>query len=153
LGSFVSGNFQNSNIRKNSMHDIYLNSEDKGLSFNTFKEKMIEICNTHRERNKALAFAFILYDFENPQISKVLKDTDYWIALNKISGEYLSVFSINYKLKDQGMDKIAHLSSFSFNDNPSDATNSLIEDYFGEDIEVNYPAILFFQVNEAAVLD
>ena len=79
------------------MYKIFLNSKNEALSFNSFKDKMIEICNSHREKNKALAFAFILYDFENPQISKVLNDEEYWLALNKISGEYLSVFSINYK--------------------------------------------------------
>jgi len=31
-----------------------------------------------------LAFAFILYDFENPQISKVFNDPDYWLNLNAI---------------------------------------------------------------------
>jgi len=133
------------------MYSIFLNSEDEGLDFNSFREKLIEICNSHRDANKALAFAFILYDFEDPQIHKVLNDKQYWLALNKISGEYLSVFSVNYK--EEGMKKTAFLTSFNYDDNPSTASNKLIEDYFGKGIEVNYPAILFFQVNEEKVID
>ena len=133
------------------MHKIFLNSQNKGLNFDSLKEKMIEICNSHRDNNKALAFAFILYDFENPQIHKVLNDSDYWIALNKISGEYLSVFSINYKPEDN--ETTLFLTSFDYNDNPSEATNKLIETYFGEEVEVSYPAILFFQVNNESVID
>lgn len=135
------------------MHSIFLNSENKVLSFSSFHEKMVEICNSHRENNKALAFAFILYDFENAQIQKVLNDKDYWLALNKISGEYLSVFSINYKAEDEGMEKFSSLTTFSYNDNPSIATNKLIENYFGANVKVTYPAILFFQVNEEEVID
>jgi hypothetical protein len=135
------------------MHSIFLNSENKALSFSSFQEKLVEICNSHRENNKALAFAFILYDFENAQIQKVLNDKDYWLALNKISGEYLSVFSINYKAEDEGMEKISNLTTFSYNDNPSIATNKLIENYFGANVIVTYPAILFFQVKEKEVID
>jgi len=135
------------------MNAIYLNSEDHGLNFDSFRRKMVEICNTHREENKALAFAFILYDFENPQISKILRDSDYWLALNKISGDYLTVFSIHYKPEDEGIEKTAALESYSFKDNPATATNKLIADYFGNDIKVIYPAILFFQVNQEMVID
>lgn len=135
------------------MYKIYLNSEDKGLDYNSLREKLIEICNSHREKNKALAFAFLLYDFENPQISKVLNDNEYWLALNKLSGEYLSVFSINYKSEDEEMEKTAELTTYSYNDNPSIATNKLVEDYFGENIKITYPAILFFQVTEEEVID
>jgi ribosomal protein S8 len=135
------------------MHSIFLNSENKALSFSSFQEKLVEICNSHRENNKALAFAFILYDFENAQIQKVLNDKDYWLALNKISGEYLSVFSINYKAEDEGMEKISNLTTFSYNDNPSIATNKLIENYFVSNLIVTYPAILFFQVKEKEVID
>lgn len=135
------------------MHTIYIKSENKELSFKSFREKLVETCNSHREKNKALAFAFILYDFEDPQIYKVLNDEEYWLALNKMSGEYLSIFSINYKPEDEGMEKTAFLTSFSYDDNPSIATNKLIEDYFGEGLKVTYPAILFFQVNEAEVID
>lgn len=142
------------------MYTIYSNTDNEGCSFSSFSDKMIEICNSHKQDNRALAFAFILYDFENPQISKVLKDEDYWLALNSISGAYLTVFSLNFKPKinmkhrqvsgSQGMQMLTSLSIF---ENPSVGTNILIDRYFGEGIEVEYPAILFFQVDNDSVID
>jgi hypothetical protein len=79
------------------MYTIYQHSNRKGHDFNSFKEDMIKICNSHRKNGKALAFAFILYDFDNATLRKVLNDQYYWDELDHISGKYLTVFSINYK--------------------------------------------------------
>lgn len=142
------------------MRIIYLNSEDKELNFESFHQKMIDICNADREKDKALAFAFILYDFNNPQIWKVLNDTQYWFALNNISGNFLTVFSLNYKPPKQRERSPANYSNgfseftdISFHKNPSVGTNELIKKYFGNEIRLNYPAILFFQVNKNKVID
>lgn len=37
--------------------------------------------------------------------------------------------------------------------NPSEGTNALIKKYFGPNLSVTYPAILFFQVNDNSVID
>ena len=57
---------------------------------------ILETCENHRKDGRAVAFAFIVFNFSNPAISKVLKDIDYWNALNEISGKYLTVFYLNY---------------------------------------------------------
>ena len=136
------------------MYTIFQNSNDTGYDFKSFENRMIEICNTHRNSNKAIAFSFILYDFENPQLSKILNDQDYWLALNKISGEFLTVFSLNYKkettIKKEPVAPMLLLIPFDWN--PSAGTNKLIKKYFGNK-NVNYPAILFFQVNNNSVID
>jgi len=136
------------------MYTIFQNSNNTEHDFYSFKNQMIEICNNHRNNNKSLAFSFILYDFENTQLSKILKDQDYWLALNQISGEYLTVFSLHYnpeaKIKRPNIAPI--LLTVPTDWNPSDGTNKLIKKYFGK-IDVNYPAILFFQVNGNSVID
>lgn len=142
------------------MHSIHSNSNNEGCSFIVFKNKFLQICNEHKKAQKALAFAFILYDFTNPQISKILNDADYWVSLNKISGSYLTVFSFHYKPIIRYKSSISntyHSSAFmttspTFN-NPSDESNALINQYFGTDIKVNYPSVLFFQVYEENVID
>jgi len=53
------------------MYTIYQNSNDCGHGFGSFKKEMINICNQQRDSKKAFAFAFILYDFENPQLWKI----------------------------------------------------------------------------------
>ena len=62
------------------------------LSSDTFSQSIIDVCEKHRIDSRALAFAFILYDFNNPQIFKILNDRDYWNALHTISGKYLSIY-------------------------------------------------------------
>lgn len=147
------------------MYTVYINSEDKGSSYYQFEEDFLKICNAHREQDRALMFAFILYDFENPQISKILNDPDYWLSLNSISGEYLTVFSLHYRPEDmkKGIQKIVQgkmrgeTSKEMFQipalQNPSKDTNKLIRKYFGDDIVIKYPSVLFFQVDKENVIN
>lgn len=146
------------------MVDIFLNSENIEYSFESFYERFIEICKEHKNEGRALAFAFILYDFRNPQIAKVLRDEDYWFSLHAISGEYLTVFSLNYNPGKENIQKIirermngshttkgltaANINPFSLEEN----SNSLITKYFG-DIKVKFPSVLFFQIDNETVID
>ena len=139
------------------MYSIYMheNADNEGLDFESFSKKMVEICNEHKQANRALAFGFILCDFDNPQIRKILNDREYWLALNEISGKYLSVFSLNYNATQKRTRDIYvfnYLTSFSTDHKPHFVTNTLIQKYFKE-VEVNYPAILFFQVDNNSVID
>lgn len=142
------------------MYTIYQNSKDEGHDFGSFKQEMMQICRRHKDEQRALAFAFILYDFENPQLWKVLNDNHYWLALDAISGEYLTVFSFNYKEKKKIKRKFNiksrvsyRLSGIATTSNPSKGIEELIEKYFGERVVVKYPAILFFQVDNDVVVD
>lgn len=138
------------------MYSIYMheNAGNEGLDFESFSKKMVEICNEHKQSNRALAFGFIICDFNNPQIWKILNDREYWLALNEISGKYLSVFSLNYNTtqKKTNIYEVRFLTSISTNHKPHVVTNTLIQKYFKE-VEVNYPAILFFQVDNNSVID
>lgn len=147
------------------MYTVYINSEDKGSSYYQFEEDFLKICNAHRKEDRALMFAFILYDFENHQISKILNDPDYWLSLNSISGKYLTVFSLHYKPEDmkkriQEMMQAKMRSETSKEmfqiptlQNPSKDINKLIRKYFGEDIVIKYPSVLFFQVDKEKVIN
>jgi hypothetical protein len=143
------------------MYKIYQNSTKEGYEFDSFQDKMIQICNQHRDEKRALAFAFILYDFENPQMWKILEDTQYWFALNKITGEYLTVFSLHLEKERQkskrnyssGQLSVYKLFPVSTTNNPSIGSDELIKKYFGDDIKINYPAILFFQVDNNTIID
>ncbi len=42
------------------------------LSNDAFAQSIIDVCEKHRDDKRALAFAFILFDFESPQIFKIL---------------------------------------------------------------------------------
>lgn len=140
------------------MFTIYQNTRGEEHSFDSFEKRMIQICNEHRKNNRALAFAFILYDFQNPHIWKILNDGGYWLALHHISGKYITVFSLHYKepghtKRMNDFDGFNMLTSIPTNFNPSRGTNKLVSKYFGDDININYPAILFFQVDDNKIID
>ncbi len=147
------------------MYPVYLNSRNKDFDFDTFFDNFISICQEEREAGRALVFAFILYDFENPQIAKVLKDNEYWLSLNAISGKYLTVYSIHYKSNitsssytnedeiDNELPIFSYLTSINDNQNPSISSNKLIEKYFGADVNLKYPAVLFFQTDSKNLID
>lgn len=145
------------------MHTVYINTDDIHSSYAQFEKQFLDICNDHRDNDRALMFAFILYDFENPQISKILNDPDYWLSLHSISGEYLTVFSLHYKPEDMKtrMQEImkakmrGETSKEMFQipalNNPSVETNKLIKKYFGDEVKAKYPSVLFFQVDKENV--
>jgi hypothetical protein len=143
------------------MHTVILDTENKHLVYEIFEEEFINICNRHRQDDRALVFAFILYNFENPHLSKVLSDPDYWLSLNEISGNYLTVFSLHYKtdrIKEimmQKMNSNTHKEMFMAggNFNPTLDTNKLIRKYFGDDLKIKYPSVLFFQTDNSGVTD
>jgi hypothetical protein len=145
------------------MFTININSKGTNSSYEQFEREFLEICSQHRNEGKALVFAFIVYDFENAHISQILNNRNYWISLNAVSGNYLTVFSLHYKPKDMkeklmemmnqkmaGVNK--GLNLIATNQNPSLDSNDLIKKYFG-DIKIKYPSVLFFQTNDEKVTD
>jgi hypothetical protein len=140
------------------MYSIFSNSEDKGHSFDSFYEKFFEVCKQHKAQDRALAFAFILYDFGDAHLNKIINDEEYWLSLNAVSGKYLTVFSIHYSPKAKrravrNPKAIEYFTMISNFDNPSESSNKLIEKFFGTGLTVNYPAVMFFQIADDHVLD
>lgn len=139
------------------MYKIYQNNTGKGYEIDEFSKKMIKICNEHKRKGKALAFAFILYDFRNPHFTKMLNDRDYWLAFNEISGNFLSIFSFDYKInnidKDRQLDSYGLLTPIQVSSNHSKSTNTLIKKYFESELPLTFPAVLFFQVDNDEILD
>ena len=62
------------------MSKIHNHIKEESYDFESFKEQMLNICMKHRADGRAQAFAFILFDFTNPHISKIINDRDYWLA-------------------------------------------------------------------------
>ncbi|MBM4171868.1 MAG: hypothetical protein FJ214_08380 [Ignavibacteria bacterium] len=129
------------------------NSSDIRLSIEEFRNDFLTVCQTHHSERRALVFAFLLYDFDNPNISQILRNPDYWTALDYLSGKYLSIFYIHTK-----NEKLFNEKEFSpvFYDmlpvigreSPFKESKTILEKYFGIDSSLKLPSILFFQVKE-----
>jgi hypothetical protein len=138
---------------------IFQNGSVHELNTNDFSSGIIELCEKHREESRALAFAFLIYDFRNPQIFKVLEDADYWNALDTISGKFLSIYYIHSRERNFAEDLTAandverrwmHPIDAGI---PVDHLLPMLKKYLALDNNVKLPSILFFQVEGKLISD
>lgn len=139
------------------MYPIYLfNNKEKGfigIDVEQFEEEFYNICEDHRKNNKARAFAFILSDFHSMQATQIIMDNELWNNLHTKSGEFLTIFHLNYKSEEVNA---------LFREGETDFVRQRFDSFFKkltnifEDTEINkinMPAILFFQTHAAEIID
>lgn len=137
-----------------------INVEGQEISQNDFVLNFLKICTEHQNQKKALAFAFILYDYTSPHVKKILVDQDYWNALNTISGNLLTVFYVDCKTKtlNEKVKKfkagVPYMSVYgikSESNDPSIISIKILEKYFGINEQIFNPSIMLFQVSDMKV--
>ena len=72
-------------------------TQDGSFDNDNFRNYLLNICKEHKNQHRALAFAFLVYDFDDYTIQQIIDNQHYWTTLDKISGHSLSVFYINSK--------------------------------------------------------
>lgn len=138
---------------------IFENGSIHELNADDFSNGVINLCEKHREQNRALAFAFLIYDFRSPQIIKVLEDIDYWNALHVISGKWLSIYYIHSGEKKFAEDLAAASEIETRGMHPLRTnvpfchTLPMLKRYLALDYDVSLPSILFFQVEDGLISD
>ena len=127
------------------MFPIYIKNSrsSDGITIREFSQDFKKICAEHQDAGKASSFAFIIHDFKNPQVTKVLNDVDYFNALNAISGNDLTIFYLSLT----STHKQKPTNNFA-----SEMNNFLFQEFHLEQ-EVKTPAILFFQVKDKEIID
>jgi hypothetical protein len=140
------------------MHQIiYPNLED-GHS-ESLEDYILQICHQHKTENRAMAFAFIVSDLDDPQIIKLLRDKDYLQTLHKISGRYLTVFYLNNDYVDETINKAgkSDIIRFEFGIERVDAPGNYSPKYLVQNLlnreNLPSPSILFFQVINNIITD
>jgi len=128
------------------------------LSNAAFGKSIIDLCRKHKENRRALAFAFIVYDFDSPQMFKILNDMNYWNALNTISGRYLSIYYIHSNESTFAGDLAAVSDREQRGLYPLESRElrtilPMLKRYLELDEEVKNPSILFFQVEDTMISD
>lgn len=76
------------------MVEIKNASGEEGLVSSVLKQIETRIYNKDTNIG-ALAFAFLVYDFDNPEIRQIISKNHYLEALDYISGDLLDIFYIN----------------------------------------------------------
>lgn len=149
-----------------------ISSKDGNFDGQNIKDHILKISAQHRAENRALAFAFLFYDFGDYTINKILKDTDYWSSLDKISGHFLSIFYLNtqdeyYKrrnleiyLDNERRQRMATKSEYmsylvpvELEPTPLEKGIENLRSTLSIDKNIKQPFILFFQTADDDILD
>ncbi|MCA9044245.1 MAG: hypothetical protein KDA69_07995 [Planctomycetaceae bacterium] len=101
------------------------------------------ICEAHRESGAALLFAFLLYDFKDASLIKVLRDPDYWASLDSTSGDSVSVFALHSPNLEEAYPDLEMRKEI----------DEFLTLHFGDSGMRSGGSLLFFQVNDGAVID
>ena len=138
---------------------ILKNGVIEDLRASSAYETIQDICKQHKEEQRALAFAFIIHNFKDPQLNKVLSDEDYWESLDKISGHLLTVFYLPSNKKNFGEDLLISSGSeqrgmYGINvDESKDMMVPMIKNYLQYDRPIKLPTVLFFQTDGRLIQD
>ena len=83
------------------MIPIFEQGSGKGISldFGSFLKRFDQICQDHLHDQRAKAFAFIFYDFEDHDLKKLLKDQGVFSQLDRLAGSDVSVFFLHSSTK------------------------------------------------------
>jgi hypothetical protein len=141
-------------------------NENQQFDEESFKDFLIQTCRQHKSEGRALAFAFIVYDFDSHTITDILEKKNYWNTLDKISGKTLSVFYINsqdsyYKRRQEQIyedelrqrDRNSKSGMISFlvpitrKPTPTDNAIGFVKSEFELDDNIKTPFVLFFQID------
>lgn len=125
---------------------------EHGYSFPHFEERFLSICEEHRATGRALAFAILLFDVDSPEMIKMLRDPDYWSALDRVSGSCLSVFTLlTHQPKSSHDLEVRGLAGVGPVHDPGMKLQLILRSYFGGSEAVRLPSVLLFQVDRQTV--
>jgi len=119
-----------------------------------FADNLPEICQQITNNLDILTFGIIIYDETTPEYRKLLRDKDYWEALDKSSGDKMVIFSLSDKIDRE----ITHTIEFmvaarSSSRDKGKSYSKLMKSVFNDEALLVYPSVLFFQVGYAEVYD
>lgn len=132
-------------------------SHVRNLEGDEFITSVLSLCSYLQKEHKFLIFGFLVYDETTPEYRKLLKEKEYWEALDATSGDKMMIFALNDKVKK--IRKVSIEPSFSdsrviglmtgFSSSMSTKTKSysqLLKNVFNDEKTIAYPSVLFFQL-------
>lgn len=139
------------------MMPIYLFNNRKngniGINASDFKKEFLDICNEHRQSNRARIFAFILTDFHTTEANHFVLNSDFWNNLHTLSGHFLTIFHLDFKSND--VNRLFRTGQTEYVREQYNNLFSALNEIFETDefSKIKMPSILFFQTDQAEILD
>lgn len=146
------------------MHPI-VNTRHEGFSEDTFKNYLLDTCRTHKQSKRALAFALIVYDFEDHTIGKILRDEVYWTSLDSLSGHLLTVFFIDskdsyYKRRQKSIrreradpNSMLMMTAIGSSDTPPSLATKYLKRELKTEHDIQTPLVMLFQTDGDDITD
>lgn len=115
-------------------------------------DHLVELC----ARPQVTLFGALIYDETNVALRRLLRESDYWDALDKASGPNLEVFAIRdveqYGTDGERYSELMTAASMSRARDRGYYFSKLLKDYFGtEKTRLTYPSFLLFIVEKGQV--
>ena len=84
------------------MITIHEQGKGKGIghSLDSFYIRFIQICEESKKNNIRKIFAFLLYDYNDTNVKKLLKDKGAFVRLDRLTGKNLDVFYLDHNDKN-----------------------------------------------------
>jgi len=136
--------------------DIHISRLPIGsLSAEELKQYLLDLCAQSR-RSGVVAFGCMVYDETTVELRKLLRDQDYWDALDKVSGPNFEIFAIKDEQKyGQDVSKSFELmtaASLSRSRSRGYYFSKLLKEYFNEEkMALAYPSFVLFLVENQKV--
>lgn len=120
------------------MIPIYEQGSGNGIGhgLSSFFRRFDEICAQHLAEGRAKSFAFILYDFTDQALRKILKSQGVFAQLDRLAGAQLSIFYLHAGTR-------ASVEAF----------NAHFFSALGVEGQATLPCVVFFRVHEGAIED
>lgn len=134
---------------------MYPLNQYSSSQYKEFEARFISICQKHRNEDRAMFFAFLLYGIEHPFIVRMLQDNANWNALDRISGDTLTIFAFKKMERPKphrsgGGTRYMQLILDAGN-LPEKDPYAMLKKHFAIS-EADFPGIMFFQVHEENVI-
>ena len=125
------------------------------LSADDLKKYLLDLCAQSANAG-VVAFGCLVYDERTVELRKLLKDEDYWDALDRASGSYLEIFAVKDEEKhgqdEQALIEMMTASSIRRSTSRGYYFSSILKEYFGEEkTRLAYPSFILFLVEDGRV--
>lgn len=123
--------------------------DKKKFDLNTLTEDVIKKSKDATKNKKVLAHSILLYSNKNPYISKLLRDYDFYLALNNTSNRYLNIYHAESKKPESPINTIGFMTSMESNIYTTPGyseTIDVIKKKFGFPTRKDTPILVLFYV-------
>ena len=125
----------------------------------SLEKYILEKCYEHKKEKRAFAFALIVYDFNDPHVTKILEDDDYFNALDYTSGKFLTVFYVHSEYLQHQSDRAKKSNTMRIElgvqkvNGPVNVSPKFLGEKLINNETLPSPSVIFFNTTDYVITD